>query len=153
MKNDMEEAIQNRDFMTAQNCKVEMDKLEAEQNQLQDELTEVAAMASRPVFVEEARPVSVEPDSSEEVPKVEEDPLVVQKCLEIIFHLLQDTKIKTLTATLRTLFDEMVLPSLRNLEPEIRIYAIRAMGVCCIRSLELAKRHLVLLFQVRLNDF
>ncbi|TRY70433.1 hypothetical protein TCAL_09294 [Tigriopus californicus] len=152
MKNDMEDAIQNRDFMTAQNCKVEMDKLEAEQNQLQDELIEVAAIASRPVFVEEVCPTSVEPESSEDAPKVEEDPLVVQKCLEILYHLLQDTKIKTLSPTLRTLFDEMVLPSLRNLEPEIRISAIRAMGVCCIRSLELAKRNLVLLFQVANMD-
>ena len=48
LKNDMEEAIQVQDFVRAQQLKLQMDELEADQRDLQDELTEAAAMAARP---------------------------------------------------------------------------------------------------------
>ena len=48
LKNDMEEAVQNKDFLKAQNIKIEMEKLDIEQNQLQEELTEATAMAAKP---------------------------------------------------------------------------------------------------------
>eukprot|EP00095_Tigriopus_kingsejongensis_P007924 maker-scaffold1210_size55525-snap-gene-0.21 protein:Tk07924 transcript:maker-scaffold1210_size55525-snap-gene-0.21-mRNA-1 annotation:"condensin complex subunit 3-like" len=153
VKNDMDDAIQSRDFLRAQQFKLEMDSLEDDLAKLQEELTEAAAMASRPQFKEPAHVPIVEesPPSSEEGAKLE-DPGMVQKCLEMIFQLLQDPKIKILNATLMTLFEELVLPAVRNLEPEIRKSAIKAMAVCGIRSLDLSKRHIVLLFQIANMD-
>jgi len=86
--------------------------------------------------------------------KKDEDPQVVHKCLEMIYYLLQDPKIKTLDNTLRTLLDELVMPSVRDLQTEVRMAAVRALGVLSLRSLEVAKPNLVLLFQVsRQDDF
>ena len=48
MQHDLEEAIQNQDFIRAQEIKTQMEKLDEEQNRLQDELTEAAAMAAKP---------------------------------------------------------------------------------------------------------
>ena len=81
-----------------------------------------------------------------------DDPLVIHKCLEMIYQLMQDPQIKTLNATLQTLVDELILPSIRDLEAEIRKSAVKAMGVCCLRSLELARKNLLLLFHVSLQS-
>ena len=76
-----------------------------------------------------------------------DDPLVVHKCLEMIFQLLQDRAVE-MNPTLRTLFDELVLPAIQNLQAPIRKSAVAAMGVCLLRNIELASHHLPLLFQI-----
>ena len=79
---------------------------------------------------------------------VQFDPLVTQKCLEIVYELLQDTNIKSLNPTLMTIFEELVMPSVRDLRLEVRKSAIKAMATACLRNVELAKRNILLLFQV-----
>lgn len=44
LQQDLEDAIQNKDFMKAQDIKIQMDQLDEEKNKLQDELTEATAM-------------------------------------------------------------------------------------------------------------
>ena len=54
----MDEAVQNKDFLKAQNIKMEMEKLDIEQNQLQEELTEATAMAAMPNSADTSKQVS-----------------------------------------------------------------------------------------------
>ena len=77
------------------------------------------------------------------------DPTVTHKCLEMIVELMQDPAIKNLNPTMMTLIEDLIMPSIRDLEPEVRKVAVKALGVCCIRSIELARQNLLLLFQVR----
>jgi hypothetical protein len=106
-------------------------------------------MAARPPPVTEPSKIVVHEveEDVEEAPK-QDDPFVIHKCLEIIYQLLQDMSIRTLNATLRTLFDELVLPSIQNLSSEIRKSAVVTMGVCCLRDISLTRQHLLLLFQI-----
>ena len=48
LKNDQDEAIAGKDFVRAQQLNLEMEQLKAEQERLQEELTEAAAMAAMP---------------------------------------------------------------------------------------------------------
>ena len=72
--------------------------LKAEQERLQEELTEAAAMAAMPPPAAAAQPkeddqlrMSQDDDEGEEGAKPD-DPLVVHKCLEIIFQLMQESR-------------------------------------------------------------
>ena len=59
LKNDLDEAVQNKDFIKAQQLKLDMELLDTEHMRLQDELTEAAAMAAKPTpQVEEKEKVS-----------------------------------------------------------------------------------------------
>ena len=71
--------------------------VKAEQERLQEELTEAAAMAAMPPPAAAAQPkeddqlrMSQDDDEGEEGAKPD-DPLVVHKCLEIIFQLMQES--------------------------------------------------------------
>jgi len=154
LHNDMEEAVQGKDFLRAQELKEKMDELEELHNRLEEQLTESAAMAARPAKrsdtakeKKDSREESFKERSNTQTQKTE-SPEVVHKCLEILYHLMQDTKIKMLDNTLRTFLDELVMPAIRNLQPEIRMAAVRALGVLSLRCIEVAKQNIVLLFQV-----
>ena len=61
---------------------------------------------------------------------------------------MQDPDIKTLNPVLQTLLDELIMPSIRDLEEEIRLEAVKTLGVFSLRSIDVAKQNLLLLFQV-----
>lgn len=145
LQNDINDAVDEKDFLRAQELKLQMDSLDQEQKKLQEELTVADEKASRPSVDNAAKNV-LQSNTSPDTPI---EPKRMRKCLEVIFQLMQDTKIKSLKPSVMTLVEEIVLPAIRDLEPEIRQIAVKALGVCCLRSLEMAKRNLLLLFQVR----
>merc|ERR1719211_483843 len=53
-----------------------------------------------------------------------------------------------MNATLQSLLDEFVVPSVQNVDFQIRNSAVKAMGGCCLRSLDAARRHLLLILQI-----
>ena len=170
MKNDLEDAIQNQDFVRAQQIKLDMDKLDIEQIRLQDELTEAAAMAPVPSSGakknqanvgnegsskpnEPQRRISgIEVDGDDEPLNAStikcDDPLIIHKSLKMLGVMLESNDIKSTNATLQTLLDEFVVPSVQNVDFQIRNSAVKAMGGCCLRSLDAAKRHLLLILQI-----
>lgn len=165
LKDGMGQAVENKDFMKAQELKLEMDRSEKELIRLQNEFTDAATVANEQssdlektkvctlnhfvsICIKSRFLLYLQLESETNEPPKVEDPTVVHKCLEIIYMLLQDMGIKALNPTLQTLFDELVLPSIQSLETEIRKSAVKTMGVCCLRSIGLARQHLLLLFQV-----
>ncbi len=155
LKNDLDEAVQNKDFVRAQELKVQMEELDEGYNKLQDELTEAAAMASRPSRTSDVAPEKQtqaaeqsRPESAMSTSNKEDDPAVVHKCMVILYQLMQDPAIKTLDNTLHTLLDELIMPSIRHLDAEIRMSAVRSLGVFSLRNIDVAKRNLLLLFQI-----
>ena len=164
LKDDLEDAIQNQDFMKAQQIKIDMDKLDVEQNRLQDELTEAAAMApvpssgTRKAKKPEEKQLTGKPEEDQKALEAEgqldhsivraDDPLIIHKCLKMLGVMLESNDIKSTNATLQTLLDEFVVPSVQNVDCHIRNSAVKAMGGSCLRSLDAAKRHLLLILQI-----
>ena len=71
--------------------------------------------------------------------KTEDDPQIIHKCLAMLVQLLQSPDITSLNATLQTILDEFVKPSVGSLDFEIRNMALKALGAFSLRSLEVAK--------------
>ena len=120
VKSDMDEAVQNQDFAKAQELKVKIEELNEEVARLQEELTDVASVSARNSPAAAPAKRQVEPEETSKNGEDSEaagvdDPNVTRKCLEIIYHMMQDKAIKSLSPTLMTLLDELILPSIRDL--------------------------------------
>ena len=85
-----------------------------------------------------ARTESV-PKETQPTQKTEDDPQIIHKCLAMLVQLLQSPDITSLNATLQTILDEFVKPSVGSLDFEIRNMALKALGAFSLRSLEVAK--------------
>ena len=156
LKSDLEDAIQNQDFVQAQQIKSDMDKLDIEQMRLQDELTEAAAMAPVPASasgtkktntvqktnkttpsskggIQQGSTLALDMDEGEEAESGDEvgkcdDPLIIHKSLKMLGVMLEAGDIKSMNATLQSLLDEFVVPSVQNVDFQLRNSAVKAMG-------------------------
>ena len=79
------------------------------------------------------------PKETQPTQKTEDDPQIIHKCLAMLVQLLQSPDITSLNATLQTILDEFVKPSVGSLDFEIRNMALKALGAFSLRSLEVAK--------------
>ena len=77
-----------------------------------------------------------------------DDPMIIHKSLKMLGVMLESNDIKSTNATLQTLLDEFVVPSVQNVDFQIRNSAVKAMGGCCLRSLDASKCHLLLILQI-----
>ena len=152
LHNDMTDAVEDKDFLKAQEIKVKVEALLKEQAELEEKLTEIAERA--PKVITPVAPMI--PQAEEERPQTQssqkernDDPVLIQKCLEMIVQLLQDPKINRLNPILQTLLEEFILPSIQNLKAEIRMTAVKAMTLCCLRCPKRAKQQMLLLLQVK----
>ena len=78
-----------------------------------------------------------------------DEPAIVLKCLVMLSELMRLPDITKLNATLQTLLDEFISPSVGSLDFEIRSAAVKAMGCFCLRSIQASRQHLLLILQVR----
>ena len=69
----------------------------------------------------------------------DEEPQIIHKCLAMLVQLLQSPDINSLNATLQTILDEFIKPSVGSLNFEIRNIALKALGAFSLRSLDVAK--------------
>ena len=76
-----------------------------------------------------------------------DNPAVTLKCLRLVVATLQDPSISQLNNTLLTLLEEFITISVQSEIPAIRKEAILALSCCCLRSLESARQHMLLLLQ------
>ena len=152
MKDQLDEAVANQNFLSAQEIKSKMDQLEEEQIVLEGQLAaaKTAGMAppAKPAAV--GSPVASNPaagqiDDSGPDP---DNPAVTLKCLRLIVSTLQDPAITKLNATLLTLLEEFITISVQSEIAAIRKEAILALSCCCLRSIESARQHMLLLLQV-----
>merc|ERR1719282_410993 len=76
-----------------------------------------------------------------------DNPAVTLKCLRLLVSTLQDPGIIKLNNTLLTLLEEFVTISVQSELAAIRKEAILALSCCCLRSIESARQHMLLLLQ------
>lgn len=157
LRDDLESAIQNQNFVEAQELKLKIDQLDTSLQKLQDELAEAAAIAPVPLPQSASKKVSNEEEKMDVVQESvassnksqkDEDPTVVHKCLVMLAELLQSTDITSLNATLQTILDEFVVPSVKNMDFEIRNSAVRTLGCFCLRNVDAAKQHIVVILSM-----
>ncbi|XP_054016614.1 condensin complex subunit 3-like [Hylaeus anthracinus] len=123
LKDEEYEAIQAGQFLKA-------DSLQKEINALNQEIIKLSVPPPPP-----ATPV-------EEI-KEKDDPETMIKCLSIICTMMQP--INSLTPTLRGLM-QIGFDSLEHPDDNVRVLAIKVIGINCILDKELAKKHLLTLF-------
>ena len=76
-----------------------------------------------------------------------DNPAVTLKCLKLLVATLQNPSITQLNSTLHTLLEEFVTISVQSELPAIRKEAITALACCCLRSIQNARQHMLLLLQ------
>ncbi|XP_064083771.1 condensin complex subunit 3-like [Macrobrachium nipponense] len=131
VREEIEECVRELDFGKAQVLKEELEELETDLSLISlDEMT------------------------TEEVPVQEErtDPTTLSKCLMIVCHMTENPDISAMTPTLHSLNEHLILPCLRSEDPVVRNQGVKALGLLCLISGDLAKQHLVLFLQISRID-
>ncbi|XP_066944785.1 condensin complex subunit 3 [Macrobrachium rosenbergii] len=131
VREEIEECVRELDFGKAQVLKEELEELETDLSLISlDEMT------------------------TEEVPVQEErtDPTTLSKCLMIVCHMIENPDISAMTPTLYSLNEHLILPCLRAEDPAVRNQGVKALGLLCLISGDLAKQHLVLFLQISRID-
>ena len=146
LRDELEDAIRGKDFMKAQELQLEINEQDENIQQLQEELALMVVPRSTEKKVPTmSRTVASQPSQKQ---SVEEDPIVVHKCLVMLSELMHCSDITSLNATLQTVMDEFIVVSLSSLNNQIKNAALKACGSFCLRSLDAAKRHILLMVQM-----
>ncbi|KAK0164610.1 hypothetical protein PV328_003221 [Microctonus aethiopoides] len=130
-QNEIYDVVQKQDFAEAQRLKAEMNEIE----------NEIKNCVIKPTVVQE-----------EEAIEEKNDPQTMIKCLSIMCAMAQVRSVTTLTATLRSLFDNMAYPSLQHPDESVKLLALKAVGICLLLDKELAKEHLMFYFLQFVRD-
>ncbi|KAL2745812.1 Condensin complex subunit 3 [Vespula maculifrons] len=134
LKEEEYQAIQNKEYLKAENRKEEINKVNQELMKLNEP--------------SEANMVIVDDDIEEE----KSDSETMIKCLTILCAMMRAKSIKTLMPTLRCLLN-VALSSLDHPDDRVHILALEALGIFCILDKELAKTHiLTFLLQFSLEE-
>ena len=154
LRDQLDEAVNDQNFIIAQEIKSQMDQLEEDQVVLEDQLAslklvEEAPHSSDATEVQTGDTEDEQFDLSEHYqdPTSEDNPTVTLKCLRLLVATLQDPSITQLNNTLHTLLEEFVTVSVQSEVPTIRKEAITALACCCLRSIGNARQHMLLLLQ------
>ncbi|KAF7389917.1 hypothetical protein HZH68_011774 [Vespula germanica] len=124
LKEEEYQAIQNKEYLKAENRKEEINKVNQELMKLNEP--------------SEANMVIVDDDIEEE----KSDSETMIKCLTILCAMMRVKSIKTLMPTLRCLLN-VALSSLDHPDDRVHILALEALGIFCILDKELAKTHIL----------
>eukprot|EP00092_Neocalanus_flemingeri_P098064 GFUD01125052.1.p1 GENE.GFUD01125052.1~~GFUD01125052.1.p1 ORF type:complete len:1501 (+),score=547.17 GFUD01125052.1:57-4559(+) len=151
LRDQLDEAVTDQNFLIAQEIKSQMDQLEEEQAMMEDQLSAAKAIGAAPppsASTAEVTPAVTDAqlDLSDSCP-VLDNPAVTLKCLRLLVATMQDPSITQLNNTLHTLLEEFVTVSVQSELPAIRKEAITALACCCLRSIENARQHMLLLLQ------
>merc|ERR1719282_1520502 len=127
-----------------------MEQLEEEQIVLENQLSAAKAAGMAPANKTASspadNPAADQIDPSDNTPDID-NPAVTLKCLRLLVSALQDPSIIKLNSTLLTLLEEFVTISVQSEIAAIRKEAILALSCCCLRSIESARQHMLLLLQ------
>merc|ERR1719317_626733 len=150
LRDKLDEAVTGQNFLEAQQIKAQMDQLEEEQAMMEEQLSSAKAVGAAPSTSSlDPTPATAtaQLDMNDESVPALDNPAVTLKCLRLLVATLQDPSITQLNSTLLTLLEEFVMVSVQSELASIRKEAITAMACCCLRSIENARQHMLLLLQ------
>ncbi|XP_043273023.1 condensin complex subunit 3 [Venturia canescens] len=118
------DAIKNRNFLKAQELKEQIEQMQKE----------IDAKTSK------INPVAIIENICEE----KSDAKTMVKCLTIMGSAAAAKSVTTLTTTLRSLYDNMALPMIGNVNTAVHILALKAVAICCLLDEQLAEKHMMM---------
>ncbi|KAF6026933.1 NCAPG [Bugula neritina] len=128
----MAEAVAQQDFASAAQVKEKIEILEESKKALTEEMT--------------PKPVTVPAETRT-------DAATTLKCLTIFVELMTSGDMCTMTDTIRSYMEELVIPSIPHSCPAIRKQAIKALGLCALCDQEVARKFLPIFLQIcQLDD-
>merc|ERR1719312_1603541 len=136
MRDRLDEAVNEQDFVLAQEIKVQMDRKEEEQMLAEEQLEAAKKAVSTPTVLTDSRPKAAAEQLDDENVVPVDNPAITLKCLRLLVATLQDPGITQLNATLHTLLEEFVMTSVQSENEKIRKEAITAISCFCLRSIE-----------------
>ena len=147
MRDQLDEAVSDQKFLVAQQIKVQMDQLEEKQLSAAKAVGAAPPPSASTAAITPAMTTEQLELSDSRPDQVLDNPTVTLKCLRLLVATLQDPSITHLNATLHTLLEEFVTVSVQSELPAIRKEAITALACCCLRSIQNARQHMLLLLQ------
>jgi len=151
LRDQLDEAVNDQNFMIAQDIKLRMDQLEEDQVVLEEQLVALKmvdnASDDTKDMTGETEDAQFDLSDHYQDPNSDDNPTVTLKCLRLLVATLQDPSITQLNNTLHTLLEEFVTVSVQSEVPTIRKEAITALACCCLRSIGNARQHMLLLLQ------
>ncbi|XP_034233209.1 condensin complex subunit 3 [Thrips palmi] len=138
LKEEQDDAVRNQDFVKAQALQEDYKKLQLELEAL----------------MEAPAPAVVVPPPQVEVRDAVKDEMALRKCLRIVREMVQSDTVKTLSATLRSLMQNFVVPCLQEDNSNvIRNKALECLGIFCLLDKPLAQENfLMFCFQIANDD-
>ena len=76
------------------------------------------------------------------------DPLTILKCQTIISEMLQLLKLSSVSPTLHMMIESQIVPGIQNEDAEVRLTAMKGLGLCCYISRDLLITYIPLFMQV-----
>ncbi|XP_067944835.1 condensin complex subunit 3-like isoform X2 [Watersipora subatra] len=123
----MTEAVQKQAFVAAAELKEKMELLEVSKKEL------IEQMAPKPVKV---------------ASQARNDDVTTLKCLTIFVELMRASDISTMTDTMRSYLDQLVVPAIPERCPAVRNQAIQALGLCSLCDQEVSRKYLPIFLQI-----
>ncbi|CAH1784611.1 unnamed protein product, partial [Owenia fusiformis] len=130
LREELDDCIKNQEFGKAAEIKARITELDA----------------SKASILDEGVP------KTQEIREEKNDPGTLLKCLTITTCMLQDVSMKSLSPTLQTLMETLILPCIPNEDPAVRNQAVKALGLSCLLSKDTARAHLLLFMQISRVD-
>ncbi|XP_045585282.2 condensin complex subunit 3 isoform X1 [Procambarus clarkii] len=129
LREEVEECVRSLDLLRAQMLKDELQVLEAD-----------------------ASLVDMDTTTSEEIQEERKDPATLSKCLMIVCHMIENPDVTVMTPTLHSLHENLILLCLRSEDPAVRNQGVKALGLLCLLSKDLAHQHVILFMQISQID-
>lgn len=76
------------------------------------------------------------------------DARTMNKCLNIMYAMLQSLSVLKVTPIIRSLFNNVALPSIDHTDDKVHLNALKAVGICLAMDVELAKKHIPMFFMI-----
>lgn len=130
LREELEECVETEDFSRAAEVKSQLKEVEMNRSSLLDQC--------KPQVVQ--------------ISTAKNDPATLLKCMTVVCEMLQGVQLKTLTPSLQTLCETLILPGMTSGEAAVRNMAVKALGLCCLLDQDTARTHLLLFMQVSQFD-
>ncbi|KAI0235791.1 Condensin complex subunit 3 [Lamellibrachia satsuma] len=130
LREELEECVESEDFSRAAEVKGQLKEVEMNRSSLLDQ--------SKPQVVQ--------------ISTAKNDAATLLKCMTMVCEMLQGVQLHSLTPSLQTLCETLILPGMTNGDAAVRNMAVKALGLCCLLDQDTARTHLLLFMQVSQFD-
>ncbi|XP_054157960.1 condensin complex subunit 3-like [Oppia nitens] len=145
LKDNIEDTEQNDNFLSDKKAEMiaviqaNIDELKAKKEEVFNKRLNLSSAQPPPLQ---------QTQQNNEKQNLTDDPIALQRCLQIFASCLEFGGFKSVNAVVYTLIERLVMPSIPNQEIIVRNLAVKCLGLSCLLSQDLAKKYFGLIVQV-----